>query len=198
MIGELLNNASPALFAATEGTEEGLNPLVRVVPGLMIWTILAFGVAMLVLRKYAWPQIAKVLDERQQQIEGSIDAAEKTRAEADQLLEEYRRRLAEAREQADEIVAKARKAADSATDQAAAEGRAKRDEQLAAAKRDIETETRRSLEMIRKEVAELTVLATEKVTRKSLDSEDHRRLIEDALAEVDFSALTGEKAGGAA
>lgn len=197
MLGELVNDASPLLFAATEGADEGLSPLVKVVPGLMIWTLLAFGASFLVLRKWAWPAIAKVLDERQQQIVGSIDAAEKTRAEADQLLEEYRRRLAEAREQADEIVAKARKAADAAADQAAAEGRAKRDEQLAAAKRDIEAETRRSLDMIRKEVAELTVLATEKVTRKSLDSEDHRRLIEDALSEVDFSALAGEKAGGA-
>lgn len=198
MLGELVNNASPLLIAATEGADEGLSPLVKVVPGLMIWTLLAFGAAVFVLRKWAWPAIAKVLDERQQQIEGSIDAAEKTRAEADQLLEEYRRRLAEAREQADEIVAKARKAAEAAVEQAASEGREKREEQLAAAKRDIEAETRRSLEAIRREVAELTVLATEKVTRKSLDSADHQRLIEEALAEVDFSALTGEKTGGAA
>lgn len=198
MLDELVNNASPLLFAATEGADEGLSPLVKVVPGLMIWTLLAFGAAVFVLRKWAWPAIAKVLDERQQQIEGSIEAAEKTRAEADQLLEEYRRRLAEAREQADEIVAKARKAAEAAAEQAAAEGRAKREEQLAAAKRDIEAETRRSLEAIRKEVAELTVAATEKLTRKSLDAADHQRLIEEALSEVDFSALTGEKTGGAA
>lgn len=198
MLGELVNNASPLLIAATEGADEGMSPLVQVVPGLMIWTLLAFGVSVFVLRKWAWPPITRILDERQAQIEGSIDAAEKTRAEADQMLEEYRRRLAEAREQADEIVAKARKAAENATEQAAAEGRAMRDEQLAAAKRDIEAQTQRSLDMIRKEVAELTVLATEKVTRKSLDSEDHRRLIEDALSEVDFSALSGEKAGGAA
>lgn len=198
MLGELVNNVSPLLIAATEGAEEGLSPLVKVVPGLMIWTLLAFGASVFVLRKWAWPPIARILDERQQQIEDSIDAAEKTRAEADQILEEYRRRLAEAREQADEIIAKARKAAENATEQAAAEGRAIREEQLAAAKRDIEAQTQRSLDMIRKEVAELTVLATEKVTRKSLDSEDHRRLIEDALSEVDFSALTGEKSGGAA
>ena len=68
-------------------------------------------------------------------------------------------------------------------------GKEKREELVAAARRDIETETRRSLERIRKEVADLTVLATEKVTRKALDSEDHQRLIEEALAEVDFSAL---------
>ena len=67
---------------------------------------------------------------------------------------------------------------------------------MAAARRDIEVETRRSLERIRKEVADLTVLATEKVTRKSLDSEDHKRLIDEALAEVDFSALAGEPTNG--
>ena len=65
---------------------------------------------------------------------------------------------------------------------------------MAAARKDIETETRRSLEQIRKEVADLTVLATEKVTRKSLDSEDQQRLVEEALAEVDFSALAGDAA----
>ena len=60
-------------------------------------------------------------------------------------------------------------------------------------RKDIETETRRALDEIRKEVADLTVIATEKVTRKSLDGDDHRRLIEEALSEVDFSALAPEK-----
>lgn len=198
MLGELLNTATPLVLAATEeAADEGLNPLVRVVPGLMIWTLLAFGIALLVLRKFAWPQIARVLDERQAEIEDSIESAEKTRAEADQVLDEYRRRLTEAREQADEIIARARKAAEVAKEEAAAEGRERREELLAAAKRDIEAETRRSLEAIRKEVAELTVLATEKVTRKSLDAADHQRLIDEALSEVDFSALTGEESGAA-
>ena len=72
MLGELLNTATPLLIAATEGTDEGLSPLVRVVPGLMIWTILAFGVSMLILKKYAWPPISKVLEERQELINESI------------------------------------------------------------------------------------------------------------------------------
>jgi F-type H+-transporting ATPase subunit b len=58
-------------------------------------------------------------------------------------------------------------------------------------RRDIEAETRRAIQEIRSEVADLTVLATEKVTRKSLDDADHRRLVEEALSEVDFSALAG-------
>ena len=84
MLGELLNTATPLVVAATE-SEEGLNPLVKVVPGLMIWTLLAFGVAMLVLRKYAWPPISKILDERQTLINDSISSAEKTREEADEV-----------------------------------------------------------------------------------------------------------------
>jgi F-type H+-transporting ATPase subunit b len=88
-------------------------------------------------------------------------------------------------------MARARKAAETAEAEATAAGREKREDLVSQAKRDIEAETRRSLEQIRGEVADLTVLATEKVTRKSLSGEDQRRLVEEALAEVDFSALSG-------
>jgi F-type H+-transporting ATPase subunit b len=157
--------------------------------GLMIWTLLVFLFTMWVLSKLAFPRIQEALDKRANAIRESIEEAEKTREEANSILEEYRARLREAREQADDIVARARKAAETAKAQAAEEGRAKREELLAAARRDIEAETRRSLERIRKEVADLTVLTTEKVTRKSLTGEDQERLVEEALGEVDFSIL---------
>jgi F-type H+-transporting ATPase subunit b len=163
--------------------------------GLMIWTLLVFGITMYVLSKVAFPKIQEALDKRANAIRESIEQAEKTRQEADEVLTEYRARLKEAREQADEIVARARKSADSAKAQATEEGREKREELLAAARRDIEAETRRSLERIRKEVADLTVLTTEKVTRKSLSGDDQKRLIDEALAEVDFSSLSGNGEG---
>jgi len=162
--------------------------------GLMIWTLLVFLFTMWVLSKLAFPRIQEALDKRANAIRESIDSAEKTREEADKILEEYRARLREAREQADDIVARARRAAEATTTQAAQEGREKREELLAAARRDIEAETRRSLERIRREVADLTVLTTEKVTRKSLDADDQKRLIDEALAEVDFSSLGGNGA----
>ena len=161
----------------------------------MIWTLALFGVTMWVLSKVAFPRIQEALDRRANAIRESIEAAERQRQEADQLLAEYRERLKEAREQAEDIVARARKAAEAATGEAVAEGKQKREELVAAARRDIETETRRSLELLRREVADLTVLATEKITRKALDSEDHKRLIEEALDEVDFSALAGNGNG---
>jgi F-type H+-transporting ATPase subunit b len=159
--------------------------------GLMIWTLLVFLVTMYVLKRLAFPRIQAALDRRANAIRESIEHAEKTRDEADQILSEYRARLKEAREQADDIVARARRAAEAARSEAVEEGKSKREELVAAARRDIEAETRRSLERIRNEVADLTVLATEKVTRKALDPDDQKRLVEEALAEVDFSALSG-------
>jgi len=89
--------------------------------------------------------------------------------------------------------ARSRRAADTIQEDAKVDAKQYREELMASTRRDIESETRRALDEIRKEVADLTIIATEKVTRKSLDDDDHRRLIEDALSEVDFSALTGEK-----
>ena len=159
--------------------------------GLMIWTLVLFLFTMWVLNKLAFPRIQEALDRRAKAIAESVEAAERQRQEADELLKEYRERLTEARVQADDIVARARKASEVAVAEAAADGKARREELVAAARKDIDIETRRSLEKIRKEVADLTVLATEKITRKSLDSEDQKRLVEEALAEVDFSALAG-------
>ena len=167
----------------------GANPLIEVVPGLMVWTIVAFLITLYVLKRLAFPRIAEALDKRQRAIEESIEAAERTKTEADKLLAEYRARLREAREQADDIVARARRAADNLKDETKAEASKQREQLLAQARRDIEHETRRALDELRKEVADLTVAATEKITRKSLDEEDHRRLIEEALSEVDFSEL---------
>ena len=153
----------------------------------MIWTLLVFGFTMWVLSKVAFPRIQEALDKRAKLIAESIEAAERSKQESEELTAEYRARLKEAREQADDIVARARKAAETSKAQAAEEGKEKREELLAAARRDIEAETRRSLERIRREVADLTVLTTEKVARKSLDDADHKKLVDEALAEVDFA-----------
>ncbi|HEX6205407.1 MAG TPA: F0F1 ATP synthase subunit B [Solirubrobacterales bacterium] len=180
-----------AAEAAEHGEESGGSFLVSPGLGLMIWTLVLFLITMWVLSKVAFPKIQEALDKRAEAISESIDAAERQRKESDELLSEYRARLAEAREQADDIMARARKAAETAESEAAAAGREKREELVEAAKRDIEAETRRSLDQIRQEVADLTVLATERVTRKSLNDEDQKRLVEEALSEVDFSALSG-------
>jgi F-type H+-transporting ATPase subunit b len=191
---ELLGYIGALPFAAEASGEEGGGSfLVSPGLGLMIWTLVLFLFTMWVLSKLAFPKIQEALDRRAKTIAESLDAAERQRKESDELLTEYRGRLAEAREQADDIMARARKSAETFEAEAAVAGKEKREDLVNAAKRDIEAETRRSLDQIRREVADLTVLATEKVTRKSLNADDQRRLVEEALSEVDFSRLSGSE-----
>ena len=181
------------VIAATE--EEGGSFLVSPSLGLMIWTLLAFGTLMWMLNKFVFPRISEALEKRRRAIEESIDAAERTRSEADKLLAEYRERLREAREQAEDIVARARKAGERHEEESKLEAKERREEMMASTRREIEAETQRAIGEIRREVANLTVIATEKITRKTLDDSDHRRLVDEALAEVDFSALAGGRGG---
>ena len=174
----------------------GGNFLVTPNVGLMIWTLIAFFITLFILRKLAFPRIAEALDRRRRSIEESIDAAERTRHEADRLLAEYRERLREAREQAEDIVVRARRAADRLEEEAKADAKHTREEMMEDTRREIERETRRAIDEIRREVANLTILATEKVARKSLDAEDQRRLIDEALEEFDFAQLAGGHSNG--
>ncbi len=180
------------LLAATE-EDGGGSFLVSPSVGLMVWTLFLFAVSMFILYKVAFPRIAEALDKRQKAIEDSIDTAEETRRKADELLAEYRERLTAARHQADEIVARARKAGEQQEADLTAAGRRRREELLEQARKDIEAETRRAIQEIRAEVADLTILATEKVTRKTLTAEDQRRLVDEAVAELDFATLSGEE-----
>ncbi|MDQ5807286.1 MAG: F0F1 ATP synthase subunit B [Actinomycetota bacterium] len=183
------------VLAAEGGEEGGGSFLVEPGLGLMLWTLLTFAITLYVLSKLAFPKISEQLDKRQRAIEDSIDTAERTKAEADQILAEYRQRLAEARTQAEEIVARSRKASEQLHEESLQQARVQREELMDQTRRDIEAEKRRALQEIRAQVADLTVLATEKVTRKTLDEDDQRRLVEEALGELDFEALAGSDGG---
>jgi F-type H+-transporting ATPase subunit b len=176
-------------LAADEG---GGNFLVTPQLGLMIWTLIAFGTTFWILRKLAFPRIQEALEKRRRAIDESIEHAEQTRQEADKLLEEYRHRLKEAREQAEDILVRSRKAAEQFEAEVKEKSQKEHQEAMERTRREIQAETRRALDEIRKEVADLTVIATEKVARKSLTGDDQKRLIEEALAEVDFSAFAPE------
>jgi len=163
--------------------------LIKVVPGLMIWTVVCFLLTLFVLKRYAFGPIQHMLDERRDRIRRSIEEAENARTEARKLLEEHRALIGQARGQAEQILAEARKVADSQRQRVKEETEADRQRRLEETKRQIEAETHRALEQIRAEVAELTLVATTKVTGKVLDDADHRRLIEDAIKDLDFTVL---------
>jgi len=182
-MGPLANIASTPLAS---GNSWLITPNV----GLTIWTLVVFGISLYILNKVAFPRIRDALDARRASIGESIDAAERTRAEADEILAKYRERLKAARAQSEEIVQHARQAAESHEHEAKERGQEMLAEAAKRAERDIEAATKRALGDIRKEVADLTVMATEKVTRKTLDDADQRRLVEEALSELDFSGLS--------
>jgi len=165
------------------------NPLIQVTPGLMIWTIVCFLITLFVLKRYAFGPIQKLIDERRERIRQALNEADQARAEARELLEEHRKLIGQARNEAEEILAEARNTSEAMARRMKEETEADRQRRLEDTRRQIDAETRRALEQIRGEVANLTVIAAEKVTRKTLTDDDQRRLIEEAVGELDFSVL---------
>ncbi|MGD0272338.1 MAG: F0F1 ATP synthase subunit B [Gaiellaceae bacterium] len=165
------------------------NSLITVIPGLMIWTIVCFLIVYYVLRRYAFGRIQKVIDERRERILKSIEQAGEARDEAARLLEEHRAMLVQARSDAEQVLEDARKVAESQRERTRTELDADRVRRLAETERQIAAETQSALDQIRNEIAELTLITTAKVTGKLLTPDDHRRLIDSAVEELDFSAL---------
>ena len=170
------------------------NALIQVTPGLMIWTIVCFLITLFVLKRFAFGPVQQMIDQRRERIRQSLEEADNAREEARSLLEEHRKLIAGARSDADEILGEARRIAEANERRMREELEADRQRRLEETRKQIEAETRRALEQIRLEVVDLSLLAATKVTRKSLDDADHRRLIEEAVGELDFSVLErGEK-----
>ena len=169
------------------------NPLIQVTPGLMIWTIVCFLVVLYVLKRFAFGPIQKTLDDRRERIRQAIDEADHAREEARSLLEEHRKLIGQAKSEAEEILAEARKVGDAQRERVREETEADRQRRLEETRRQIEQATQQALNQIRDEVGKLSVLAAEKITRKSLTDADQQRLIDEALAEIDFSQLEASR-----
>jgi F-type H+-transporting ATPase subunit b len=166
--------------------------LVTPAPGLMIWTLVIFFLSFLVLRRKVFGPIAKAIEDRRAAVRENIESAERSREEALKLLEEYKQQLAASRHEASEIVERARRTAEESARQAKEELRAEKERGIAQVQEAIAAETRQALDQIKNEVADLTLLATEKVVGRALDDKEQRRLIDEALGEVDFSRLRGD------
>ena len=169
------------------------NPLIQVTPGLMIWTIICFLISLYVLKRYAFGPIQKLIDSRREQIRRSLEEADHAREEARRLLEEHRKLIGQARSEAEQILAEARRTGEAMEHRMREETETERQRRLEETRREIQAETQRALEQIRTEVAELTLVAATKVTGKVLDPADHRRLIEEAIQTLDFSVLEERK-----
>jgi F-type H+-transporting ATPase subunit b len=171
------------------------SPILAPNPGLMIWVLVTFAVSVFVLAKFAFKPIQKALDERQQLISESIDAAERTREESTKLLGEYREQLAAAKQEAGSIVEGARKVGDELQAKAKADTEAKRQQELDLIKSQVRAEVEKAMSELRTGVAELTVEATRKVLGNALDESTQRQLVEQAVEQLDFDRLQKVGAG---
>ena len=169
------------------------NPLIEVVPGLMIWTLISFGITFFVLKRFVWGPLQNAIDQRRERIRQSLLEADKARDEARRLLEEHRALIAGAKGDAEQIVAEARKSRDQMEERARHDVEEDRQRRLEETRKQIEAETQRALEAIRAEVAELSLVAAEKVIGRSLSSDDDRRLIDEAIRDLDFSKLESSR-----
>jgi F-type H+-transporting ATPase subunit b len=170
------------------------NPLIEVRPGLMLWTIICFLVVLFVLKRYAFGPIQQMIDTRRERIQQAIAEADNAREEARKLLEEHRKLIGQAKSESEEILVEARRLADAQRDRVKQETEDDRQRRLEETRRQIDQATAQALGQIRDEVGKLSLLAAEKITRKSLTDADQQRLIDEALAEIDFSALEGSRA----
>lgn len=152
--------------------------------GLIIWTIITFLVVLLVLKKFAWPQLLAVLDEREQRISDALAKAEQARQEAEKVLHQHQQKLAAADEEARKIVAEAREAGAHVRQRIVAQAREEAERMLDQARTSIESEKRTAIAELRRETAQLAVQAAGVLLDANLDDEKNRGLVDDLIASI--------------
>ena len=158
--------------------------LLRVEPGLIFWTVVTFLLLLGILWKFAWNPILGALDARERAIQKTIEDAERLQAEAQAVLEEHQKRLAEAREERNKILDEARTAGEHLKADVLEKARSEADQVLVRAKRQIELETEQALLTIRDQAADLAIKAAERVIERVLTDDDQRRFAREAVAEL--------------
>ncbi|MSR22880.1 MAG: ATP synthase F0 subunit B [Gemmatimonadetes bacterium] len=156
--------------------------------GLFVWTSLVFLVLLGILWKFAWGPILAAVDAREKGIQGALDQAASEREAAAKLLAQHREQLADARRQAQEIVASARDAGERLRTEIEAKAREEGDRMLERARGEIGRERDQAIEMLRRESVELALSAASRLLHRRLDSEADRKLVEDYLKQLDRPA----------
>ena len=169
--------------AAAAGEHASAGPF-TINGGLILWTLLIFGILLLILAKTAWPAILKQIEEREHRIQADLDAAARANADAQALLAQYREQLDSAREQAGEMVAEARTAGDKLREEMVAKGRVEHEALLERARREIGLEKERAVADLRREAVELSLAAASKVIERNVGTEADRKLVTDFLARI--------------
>jgi F-type H+-transporting ATPase subunit b len=161
------------------------NPLVQPDPGLFIWTIVTFLVLLGLLAKFAWTPLLKALESRQESIRKSLDDARQARQELERLQQESAEIIRQGRIEAEAIITRSRGDAERLREEMKQKARAEADGIVKNAERQIQLETARALQEIRREAVDLSVMIASKLIQRNLTKEDNEKLIEEALKQVE-------------
>jgi F-type H+-transporting ATPase subunit b len=179
--GAMVGGALPLL-----GEEAPSGPLV-VNGGLMIWTLVVFGLLFVALRRFAWPAILEAVQAREAALERQLAEAEQNRSDSAAALAEHRRLLASARTEAQGLIAEAQATAEKLRQAAIEKTRHEQDEILARARREITAERDKALVELRREAVDLSLAAAAKLIGQRLDGAADRSLVEGYLASLEKS-----------
>jgi len=171
----------PVFSLLVQAAEEAPKGPFTINPGVSVWTLVVFGLLLVALARWAWPQILKAVEERERKIQAQIEAAEKANQDAQRVLAEYQQKLAAAKDEAQELLAAGRAAGEKVREDIMARARAEHEELIGRARREIEAEREKAVADLRREAVELSLAAAGKVIEKNLDTEADRRMVQDYL-----------------
>lgn len=167
---------------AVPAAAEGANPSPLTVDGgLVIWTLVVFGLLVFVLKRSAWPVLLSAVREREQRLERQLAEAEKNRLEAAALLEQHRQLLAGAKAEAQQIMNTAKSVAEKERAALLAKAREEYDSLLARARKEIDDEKAKALVELRRNAVELSIAAASKLIETKLDAQTNRKIVTDFL-----------------
>lgn len=152
--------------------------------GKFIWAIVNFLILLVILNKFAYKPIIKMLDDRKKSIEDSLTQAEKAKDDAEKLQKEYQTQLMEAKKEAQEIMEKATKLGEQMREEIVANAQSEANKAIQRAQEEINREKEKAVATLRDEVANLAVLAAGKVLDKAISVEDHEKMVKEFVAEV--------------
>jgi F-type H+-transporting ATPase subunit b len=153
-------------------------------PGLIIWTLVSFFILLILLKKVAFPPILKGMKKREETIKQQLEEAQKTKKEAENLLGDYKRQLAEARSEAQKIINEGKSLGENMRKEIVQKAQEESNQIVKRAQEEIELQKQKAILELQEKIADLSIMAATKIINKSLNTEDNRRLVEEYVSKV--------------
>lgn len=163
---------------------DGGGTLLDVNPGLIFWTAITFIILVLVLKRVAWKPILTALDNRAKGIEDSLNRAEQAKEEAQKILEENQATLSKAEEESKKIIDQSRIYADNLKEQMLKESKDQQQKIIEDASAEIERKKNAAFEELKNQIAEISIIAAEKIMKENIDAGKNKKIVEKYLTEI--------------